>query len=91
VFKPVTVAFLLSLVLSCAPEKVTRAKWEAMSPEDRSTYVSSLMGAEQAKHAKGGQGKALDRPAMDYVARIDEAYAHGDQRDAEAIFAEVTR
>jgi hypothetical protein len=91
VFKPAAVAVALSILLSCSPDSVTRAEWEGMSQEDRVVYVNSLMGAEQAKHAKGGQGRELKRPAMDYVARIDEAYAHGDQRDANVIFAEVAR
>ena len=82
---------MLLVLLACSPDTVTRAEWERMSPHDRTVYVSSLMGGEQAKDAKGGQGHRFARPAAEYVARIDQAYAHGDQRDANAIFAEVAR
>jgi hypothetical protein len=62
-----------------------------MTPEDRVLYVKSLVGGEVAKDAKGGGGKRYDRPAEEYVQRIDEAYARGDTRRADEIFAELGR
>lgn len=87
--KPLAAAAALLLFLSCTPDSVTRAEWQAMSAHDRVVYVNSLIGAEHAKDAKGGQGRRYDKPATEYVARIDAAYAHGDRRDANVIFAEL--
>lgn len=76
-------------LLHCANGTVDRAKWQRMPPEDRVLYVRTLLGEEQAKDAKGGRGKTYDRPAEEYVARIDAAYQRNDARDVDAIFAEL--
>lgn len=58
-----------------------------MNPDEKVLYVNSLIGAEKAKDAKGGRGRDVPRPAGEYVAAIDGAYARGDRRDAGEIFA----
>lgn len=60
-----------------------------MSHDDRVLCVKSLIGAEKVKNAKGGGGRVYDRPAEEYVARIDAAYANGDRRDVARVFTEV--
>jgi hypothetical protein len=81
----VLVAALL-LVASCARTTADRAQWLQMSPGEKSLYVGSLLGHEQAKQAKGGNDLHFDRPPADYVRLIDDAYAHGDRRDVDAVF-----
>jgi hypothetical protein len=85
------VTLLLALFLACAPGEVTRAKWQQMSHDDRVLYVNTLLGAEKVKDAKGGTGKTYTRPAEDYVKQIDAAYARGDAREPQQIFAELGR
>lgn len=82
---------LMIVVLACGRDTITRAAWERMSQHDRVLYVSSLIGGEKAKDAKGGGGREKTRPAEDYVKQIDEAYARGDQRAVAEIFAELPR
>jgi hypothetical protein len=77
----------LLLMLSCAGESIDRAEWQSMSHEARLLYVKSLLGEEQAKKAKGGNGRELPLSAEKYVAKIEAAYARGDQRNPAEIFA----
>ena len=82
---PRAVVFLL-LFLACSSH-VTRDRWQQMSPSAKQVYVSSLIGGERAKNAKGGAGHRYSHSANDYVRRIDEAYSRGDNRDPAVIFA----
>jgi hypothetical protein len=82
---------LLVLAMACGRDTISRAQWEHMSQHDRVLYVSSLIGGEKAKDAKGGGGRETSHPAEDYVKQIDEAYARGDQRTVPEIFAELPR
>jgi hypothetical protein len=84
-------SFVLLLAAACGAERVDRARWQRMSHDDRVLCVKSLIGAEKAKDAKGGGGRAYTRPAEEYVARIDAAYARGERRDVAQVFAEVAR
>lgn len=84
-------ALLLVIVAACSRDRISRADWQRMSQRDRVLYVSSLIGGEKAKDAKGGGGRTTTRPAEDYVKQIDEAYARGDQREVQQIFAELPR
>ncbi|HEX6159394.1 MAG TPA: hypothetical protein VF111_04455 [Thermoanaerobaculia bacterium] len=86
----VAIALTLAL-LGCSRDTLDRDEWRRMSRADRVLYVKSLIGAEQAKEAKGGGGKTFDRPAEEYVIAIDQAYARGDAREAGQIFAELGR
>lgn len=81
-------ALALFLLLACT-NSVSRTDWQRMSSDEKVIYVSSLMGAEQVKNAKGGGGKKYDDAAEEYVKRIDDAYARGDEREPSAIFAEL--
>lgn len=76
-------AFLF--LFSCGAGVVTRPEWQSMTQEAKVLYVKSLIGAEKVKDAKGGGGRDYPRPAEEYVARIDAAYASGDQRDVHEI------
>jgi hypothetical protein len=76
----------LAGLMACSRDTVSRAQWEQMSQADRVLYVKSLIGAEQAKEAKGGGGRKYDRPAEEYVEQIDTAYAAGDERAVQEIF-----
>jgi len=81
--------FTLLLTLACAGGTVTRADWQEMSREERLLYVRALLGEEQAKDAKGGRGATYDRPAEEYVTRIEAAYARGDERGVREIWTEL--
>src|SRR5215212_8444011 len=86
--KKAALLLLVASLLACS-NSVSRADWQRMSNDEKVIYVSSLMGAERVKDAKGGGGKRYDDTAEEYVARIDAAYARGDTRDPAAIFAEM--
>jgi hypothetical protein len=80
-------AFLL--LVACAQTHVDRDQWQRMSAENKTLYVRTLLGREKVKEAKGGNARAFDRSAEEYARRIDEAYARGEQRDADALFEEM--
>ncbi|HET7434939.1 MAG TPA: hypothetical protein VFN10_09540 [Thermoanaerobaculia bacterium] len=80
----------LLLFLACAsPNEMDRAKWQSLSHDDRVLFVKTLIGAEQSKNAKGGGGLNYNEDAAVYAQRIDDAYARGDQRRVDEIFAEM--
>ena len=76
-----------TMALACANDTITRAEWQRMTAADRTLYVRTLLAEEKARDAKGGRGKTYDRPAEEYVARIDAAYARGESADVRDIFA----
>jgi hypothetical protein len=57
-----------------------------MSANEKTLYVRTLLGHEKTKDAKGGNDRVFRQEASDYVKRIDDAYARGDQRSVDAIF-----
>ncbi|HEX7681493.1 MAG TPA: hypothetical protein VF713_25430 [Thermoanaerobaculia bacterium] len=79
----------LLLILSCNQTNIDRAEWQAMPANEKNFYVRTLLGHEKAKEAKGGNDRVFTRAPDDYVKRIDDAYAHGDQRNVDAIFEEM--
>ena len=79
-------ALLLLLSLACHRTNIDRAQWQAMSPNEKTLYVRTLLGHEKTKEAKGGNDRVFRLSIDDYVKRIDDAYARGDQRTADAIF-----
>lgn len=60
-----------------------------MSSRQKTIYVRSLIGHEEAKSAKGGNDRRFPLTADEYVRRIDAAYARGDRRDPATIFEEM--
>ncbi len=76
----------MTLLLACGRTSIDRGHWQLMSPDEKTLYVRSLLGHEQAKASKGGQLPAHPRPAEAYVRAMDAAYARGDSRDAEVLF-----
>ena len=87
-FLPIT-ALLLLLLFACNRTNIDRAEWKAMSANEKTLYVRTLLGHEKAKEAKGGNDRVFTRVADDYVKRIDDAYAYGDKRNVDAIFEEM--
>ncbi len=79
----------LLLLLACNRTNIDRTEWQSMSPNEKLFYVRTLLGHEKAKEAKGGNDRVFTRAADDYVKRIDDAYAHGDRRNVDAIFEEM--
>ena len=79
----------LGMTAGCARTHLTRAEWQRMSSDRRTLYVRTLLGHEKVKAAKGGNARVFDRPAAEYAQRIDDAYARGDRRDADAIFEQM--
>jgi predicted Fe-S protein YdhL (DUF1289 family) len=85
------IAIALLLLLACARTSATREQWQQMSDEEKTLYVRSLLGHEKAAERKGGNDRAYDRPPQEYVAKIDEAYARGEQRGVDELFASLGR
>jgi len=85
------IAACLFAIAACSPAHVSGERWQAMSHDDRVLYVQTLLGAEKAKEAKGGEAKVYAEAPEDYVRQIDAAYARGDQRNPDAIFEELGR
>ena len=77
------------LIAACAQTRLDRAEWQRMSPGRKTLYVRTLLGHQKVKEAKGGNARVFDRPAEEYVRRIDEAYARGERRDVDALFEEM--
>jgi predicted Fe-S protein YdhL (DUF1289 family) len=82
---------LFALLLACSRATIDRAEWQNMPREERVLYVKSLIAEEQSKEAKGGNGRRIAHAAEEYVAMIDAAYARGEQREPQQVFAEVAR
>jgi predicted Fe-S protein YdhL (DUF1289 family) len=80
------IALSMALMLACGRTSIDRAHWQQMSSGEKTLYVRSLLGHEQAKASKGGQPPAHLRPAEEYVRAIDAAYARGESRDANIVF-----
>jgi predicted Fe-S protein YdhL (DUF1289 family) len=78
------VAFVL--IAGCARTSVDRAHWQRMSPTEKTLYVRSLLGHEQAKESKGGNPLIHPREAEEYVHAIDAAYTQGDTREPDRVF-----
>jgi hypothetical protein len=76
---------------ACNRTNIDRAEWLAMSLNEKTFYVRTLLGHEKAKEAKGGNDRVFTRAADDYVKRIDDAYARGDRRNVDTIFEEMGR
>ena len=81
--------FTIGMTTACAQPHLDRAQWKRMSSDRKTLYVRTLLGREKVKEAKGGNARAFDRPAEEYARRIDEAYARGEQRDADTLFEEM--
>jgi len=60
-----------------------------MSANEKTLYVRTLLGHEKTKEAKGGNDRVYRLSIDDYVKRIDDAYARGDQRTVDAVFEEM--
>jgi len=85
-----TVALLLLIaVVACAPNRVDRSRWSRMSTQEKTIYVRSLIGHEEAKAHKGGNDRRFPLSPGEYVRRIDAAYARGDRRAPATIFEEM--
>jgi predicted Fe-S protein YdhL (DUF1289 family) len=76
----------LLLAFACARTHIDRAHWQRMSRDEKTLYVRSLLGHEQAKESKGGNPLVYPRPAEEYVQAIDAAYAHGEAHDVASVF-----
>lgn len=82
--KRLTIALLL--VAACARTTASRDDWQRMPPNAKTLYVRSLLGHEKAKERKGGNDRAYQRSAEEYVKAIDDAYARGDRRGVDEVF-----
>jgi predicted Fe-S protein YdhL (DUF1289 family) len=79
---------IVFLVLACQRTHVGRREWIRMTPNEKTLYVRALIGHEKAKEAKGGNDRKFPRTAEEYVRSLDRAYAAGDTREVDVIFAE---
>jgi hypothetical protein len=76
----------LLVLAACGRTAIDRTHWQQMSPNEKTLYVRSLLGHEQAKESKGGAPLVHPLAAETYVQDIDAAYAHGETRDVETLF-----
>jgi predicted Fe-S protein YdhL (DUF1289 family) len=76
----------LFLFAACGRTTIDRSHWQQMSANEKTLYVRSLLGHEQAKESKGGTPLVHPQRAEAYVQAIDAAYAHGETRDADTLF-----
>jgi predicted Fe-S protein YdhL (DUF1289 family) len=81
--------FVALLVTACQRTNISRAQWQQMPQNEKTLYVRTLLGHEKSREAKGGNDLVFTKPAEEYVKRIDEAYARGDQRTVDAVFEEM--
>jgi hypothetical protein len=81
--------FVALLVTACQRTNISRAQWQQMPQNEKTLYVRTLLGHEKSREAKGGNDLVFPLPAGDYVVRIDQAYARGDQRTVDTIFEEM--
>jgi predicted Fe-S protein YdhL (DUF1289 family) len=81
-----TTLLLLLMILACHRTNIDRAQWQSMPPNEKALYVRTLLGHEKTKDAKGGNDRVFTRSIDEYVKEIDDAYARGDTRTADAIF-----
>ena len=89
-----SLTLLFVVLLACHRTNIDRAQWQSMSVNEKTLYVRTLLGhekAKEAKEAKGGNDRVFTLSADVYVKRIDDAYAHGDSRNVDAIFEEMGR
>lgn len=77
---------LLVVTLACARD-VGQEEWQAMSRDEKTLYVHSLIGAEKTRERKGGSAIPIEARPEEIVARVDVAYARGDQRSVSEIFS----
>lgn len=76
----------LLILAACSRTTIDRAHWQQMSPNEKTLYVRSLLGHEQARESKGGTPLVHPQPTEAYVRAIDAAYAHGETRDVDTLF-----
>jgi hypothetical protein len=80
---------VILVALACHRTNISRAQWQQMPQNEKALYVRTLLGHEKTREAKGGNDLVFSLPAEEYVKRIDDAYARGDQRTVDAIFEEM--
>jgi hypothetical protein len=83
---PFLAVFGILLIVTCGRTSIDRSHWQQMSPGEKTLYVRSLLGHDQAAESKGGQPPAHQQPAEAYVKAIDAAYAQGESRNADIVF-----
>jgi hypothetical protein len=86
------VALLIAIVLlalACHRTNISRTQWQQMPRTEKALYVRTLLGHEKTREAKGGNDLVFLLTIDEYVKRIDDAYARGDQRTVDAIFEEM--
>lgn len=62
-----------------------------MSLTEKSLYVKSLIGAENARARKGGEARTIAARPEEIVKTIDAAYVAGDQRSPDQIFSTLVQ
>jgi hypothetical protein len=77
---------LVAAMLTSCARPAGPDEWQKMQPAKKRLYVSQLLGHEQSKQSKGGNQLIFRRSVDQYTRQIDEAYAKGDSRSADAIF-----
>ena len=80
------ILFCVAALAGCSRGEIPAARWRAMTREQKVVVVDSLRGHEAALRAKGGQPPEYSGTNLEYVRRIDAAYAAGDKRTVTAIW-----
>ena len=83
------IVLIAVVALACQRTNISREQWQQMPQNEKTLYVRTLLGHEKSREAKGGNDLVFSQPAEEYVKRIDETYARGDQRTVDAVFEEM--
>lgn len=75
---------------ACAQYEVSPETWAAMTRREKEMVVLAQLGGEAAAGAKGGAVGRYERPAGEYVERIDALYAAGEPRSVQQIWPELS-
>ncbi len=88
---PLVAVLGILLIVACGRTSINRDQWQRMSTGEKTLYVRSLLGHDQAATSKGGQPPAHQRPAEEYVKAIDAAYVQGESRNVDIVFETMGR
>jgi len=56
-----SLAVLIVILLACHRTNIDRTQWQSMSANEKTLYVSTLLGHEKTKEAKGGNDRVFRR------------------------------
>ena len=89
--KKFVVAAIVAALLACGRPEVTRNDWTKMDAKEKTLVVRAIEGHQEAVYRKGGQKVEYHASVDEYIRKIDEQYARGDQRNVSAIWRDLAK